>query len=155
MQKIQLLAILLLTLVLVGCGTKGLKTNYVEGIVTLDGKPLEGAFIQFIPAAADGKTASGLTDETGKYTLMSDGGGAPDKGALAGDYIVTIAKQHVEERAPRVVRVDPAADPRSGPRSESIVTLITPKQYSEQKTTTLKATVKKGKNKIPFEMTSK
>jgi hypothetical protein len=70
MQKIQLLIVLVLTLSLVGCGPKGLQTYFVEGIVTLDGKPLDGAIVTFTPAerTAENMTAGGQTNGEGKYT---------------------------------------------------------------------------------------
>jgi hypothetical protein len=57
MQRIRLFIVLFSTLALAGCGSQGLKTHYVEGIITLDGQPLEDAMITFFPAAPDGKAA--------------------------------------------------------------------------------------------------
>lgn len=144
---------LLVTLAVAGCGPKGLPTNYVEGIVTLDDQPLENALVTFIPEAPDGKVAIGNTDATGKYTLTSDGGGLPQKGALEGDYKVTVTKMDITA-VPRPSSLEIAAkNPNYPVEMDAIQTLITPKSYSVVTTTPLKATVKKGKNDIPLKMT--
>ncbi len=45
---------------LAGCGQKGPKVQYVEGVVTLDGNPVEGATVGFSPVEKDkGMAASG------------------------------------------------------------------------------------------------
>jgi len=167
MQKFLLPAILIVVPVVVGCGgPKGLPVCYVEGIVTLDGKPLEGALVSFYPEVSgeNTRTAAGYSDASGKYTLTSDGG-EPQKGALAGDYVVTISLQTVEATgAPTVPAVDvstmssPIGDsrgPSGGSSSQAKRTDITPKVYADVSTSPLKAPVKKGKNNIPFEITSK
>ena len=144
---------LLLTLAAAGCGggPKGIPTNYVEGIVTLDGSPVEGALVTFIPAAADGKTATGYADNTGKYTLTSDGG-VPQKGALEGEYKVTVVKKSVDKTEPRPKPSGRETSPP--PAKKNTQTYITPKVYSDVKQTPLTATVKKGKNDIPLTLTS-
>jgi len=153
MQKNQLLIVLLITLAVGGCGgPKGIPTNYVEGIVTLDGTPLESALITFIPAASDGKVATGNTDAAGKYTLTSDGG-VPQKGALAGDYTVTVTKMDIKEVPRQSSGPSPASQsPYAQPDMDTIQTLVTPKNYSKADTSPLKATVAKGKNTIPLEL---
>ena len=156
MQKIQFLIVLMIVFAAVGCGPKGLQTCYVEGIVTLDGQPLEGAVITFIPVAADGKTAAGGSDATGKYTLTSDGG-EPDKGAVEGEYKVTVKKVEITNvprpgQAPDPTRAnDPNYRP---PAMDAVQTPITPRDYMLPTNTPLTATVKKGKNDIPLELKS-
>jgi hypothetical protein len=52
----------------VGCGgSEGLVE--VTGIVRLDGKPLPGAQLTFVPTAEKGSSAYGQTDEDGHYRL--------------------------------------------------------------------------------------
>ena len=156
MQKIQLSAILLLTFTFVGCGPQGLNTCYVEGVITLDGQPLDGALVTFFPAdTTEGKVAAGTSDASGKYTLTSDGG-LPEKGALEGDYVVTVKKVEIVPDGPPPAP-GPGAD-RPGyvpPAQNTIQKTITPKNYSLLDKTPLKATVQKGKNTIPLELTSK
>ena len=67
-----------------GCGEKPVPVN---GIVTLDGKPVEGATVTF--GTDDGKRSyGGFTDASGAFSLS--GGGV--LGALPGTYKVTVTK---------------------------------------------------------------
>jgi len=57
-------------LVFEGCSSNSVKyptLASVQGTVTLDGQPLEGATVTFVPAT--GRASSGLTDAAGYYTL--------------------------------------------------------------------------------------
>jgi hypothetical protein len=83
-QTIALLAVGVL-LSAVGCGS-GLSS--AEGVVTLDGSPVEGATVTFVPASGEGMSASGQTDSNGKFRLSTSG----KPGAKAGDYKVTVIK---------------------------------------------------------------
>jgi hypothetical protein len=65
---------MLLPLLLLGCGKKGLKVAPVSGRVTLDNKPLANADVTFIPAEPGPKSSANLeasarTDEQGRYSL--------------------------------------------------------------------------------------
>jgi hypothetical protein len=59
----------------------------VEGIVMLDGKPLEGATVTFVPEGGRGRSASGLTGSDGVFHLTTFNTG---DGALPGTYKVTV-----------------------------------------------------------------
>jgi hypothetical protein len=74
-----------LALVGSGCGSKDGLVK-VEGVVTLDGKPLEGAMVTFYPEGS-GHFANGMTDKSGAFTLTSY---QPGDGATPGDYKVTV-----------------------------------------------------------------
>ena len=69
-------------LVASGCGGN---TVPVSGVVTLDGKPVEGAAVSFTPEKSDGVGGSyGKTDAQGRYSLKTVIG---DKaGAAAGKH---------------------------------------------------------------------
>src|SRR5262245_6481550 len=72
---------------LAGCDA-GPKFLPVTGVVTLDGKPVEGATVAFAPIPA-GIASVGVTDSAGRFTLQSQ----TDKaGAVAGKYNVTVIK---------------------------------------------------------------
>ena len=76
--------------VLAGCGSGGASGALpVTGKVTKGGQPVSGAVVTFQPNAADGKAASGTTDDTGAYQLTTLVNG---DGALPGSYKVTITK---------------------------------------------------------------
>ncbi|MCL2347142.1 MAG: hypothetical protein FWC50_02655 [Planctomycetaceae bacterium] len=140
-------------LMFAGCGPKGrgLKVEYVEGVVTLDGQPLEGASVTFIPKAEGGKeeSASGYSHAGGAYKLSSINGD-PEKGAVAGDYVVNVSKVKVE-------------DPKAGMSYEQATmstavvkqTQLLPKVYQDRKNSPLSFTVKPGKNKFDLELKSK
>jgi len=76
-----------------GCGgSSGPQTYRVEGTVTYQGAPVEGANVAFEPTDSTGTSAGGTTDASGKYTLMASFGGT---GTTPGTYTVTITKRDV------------------------------------------------------------
>jgi hypothetical protein len=75
---------LLFAAALAGCGTA---TSPVEGTVLLDGQPLVGASIQFVPQGA-GKQATGETDKNGAFTMSTD---KPRDGVVPGEYKVVVS----------------------------------------------------------------
>src|SRR6266851_1354444 len=70
-----------------GCGTA--KPVKVEGIVTLDGNPVEGAMVSFVPEGDEGRPASGLTGSDGVFHLTTL---SPEDGAAPGIYKVIVVK---------------------------------------------------------------
>jgi hypothetical protein len=87
-KQLALAALSLLTPALIGCG----RGNYPEvatvtGVVLLDGKPLEGAEVTFAPL--EGRSSTGLTDHTGKYSLSYT---KKVRGAVLGQHTVKISK---------------------------------------------------------------
>lgn len=142
-----------LLLMVVGCGPKGrdLKVEYVEGVITLDGQPLASAAVTFRPKNEGGKeeAASGYTNTSGVYKLSSMNGD-PEKGAIEGEYVVTVSKIEVH-------------DPTAGMSYDEATTSglqvtqkeLLPTVYQDRKNTPLSATVNKGKNKIDLELKSK
>ena len=73
---------------LAGCG--GSETLHaVNGKVTSGGQSVTGGIVNFIPDAANksGKSATGMIDSDGSYTVATEG----KKGAMAGKYKVTIS----------------------------------------------------------------
>lgn len=84
-RRIALFVFLAALVPLTGCG--GVTLLPTSGVVTLDGKPVEGATVVF--TSPDGKTnASGITDAAGGFTLST--GDKP--GAAAETYKVTVTK---------------------------------------------------------------
>jgi hypothetical protein len=65
-----------------GCAAK---STGVNGVVTLDGKPIEKAIIQFLPERRDAPTAVTVSDKDGRY----------DVALSAVPYRVTINAQRV------------------------------------------------------------
>jgi hypothetical protein len=86
----------------VGCGTG---TSRIEGIVTLDEQPVEGATVIFTPADGNGPSGSGLTNAQGVFQITS---GDNKQGLPAGTYKVTVVKTDVKDLgAPADVKADP------------------------------------------------
>lgn len=137
-------------LAIIGCGQRytGPETYYVEGIVTLDGEPLESAAIQLIPVREGiGEAATGWSDEKGKY-MLSSVQGLPNKGAMAGEYkvIITAAEKYL---LPKPYHNEAGELITHGYRPR------TSKIYADIATTPITASVSKGRNDIPFELKSK
>lgn len=96
MHRCTLLGLSLLFGVCVsGCGSS--KTTKVEVLVTLDGKPLSGATVRFVPQGGSaGHPASGLTGSDGRCHLQTF---VPGDGAEAGTYDVLITKTETQTGA--------------------------------------------------------
>ena len=84
---------LVLLLALSGCGGNGVELASVEGTITIEGKPLSGAFVRFIPVNS-GRTASGRTDANGHYTMQYS---VHDDGVLVGPAKVAITTGSLED----------------------------------------------------------
>jgi hypothetical protein len=134
-------------LVAAGCGSKGpnLPPQYpVSGSITIDGKPLAGAGIMFLPRGETrGTGAFGMADAAGKYSLKTDHGGP---GAPEGEYAVTISKVVNRDGTPYVPKPDVA---EAGERETM------PGIYSDSMKTVLTAKVPQGGDTINFELKSK
>jgi hypothetical protein len=78
----------LLTVVLTGCGGRG--TTPVQGVVRLEGTPVTGATVLFMPDGQPrGRPASGFTQSDGTFQLTTY---RQDDGALPGTYRVVVQK---------------------------------------------------------------
>ncbi len=70
-----------------GCGGGGpapVQTDMVKGVVTLDGSPVAGATVTFVPVQDGvGASATGKTDEQGNYVLTAVGAGAAHRSERA------------------------------------------------------------------------
>ena len=139
---------LLLPVVLLGCGggdsdLPGLVP--VSGVVTLDGKPVGGVDVTFIPV---GSTAGGIsyghTDPNGAYELTSNDG---RKGAVVGDFKVVCSKRVMPDGS------DYVAEPGGLSPLEADTKELLPRKYSEEGATILKATVPAGGGTVDLEVT--
>ena len=127
---------------IVGCGRRGPAVEIVEGLVLLDGQPVEGATVLFSPEAA------GRTGPDGGFRLNAAGGAKFGAGTKIGDYVVTIVKQDHDPVPPP----DPDKPP-SGPPNVKVWDVL-PVVYKHAVMSPLRATVKKGKNSYRFELDS-
>jgi len=89
-MRLRFSAACLLAAAVVGCG--GGKFTPVSGVVTLDGKPYDGAAVSFQPIGDEGnpypgRGSSAITDKNGRFELQSD---ATNDGAVVGKHLVRI-----------------------------------------------------------------
>lgn len=140
-----------------GCGRKGPDVQFVTGVITLDGAPLEGAMVAFSPRDGHGLGAVGTTQSDGRFTLNA-AASRPGSGTTRGEYAVTIEKSEYAEY-PDI----PQDDPRYGtPEHERLIsiadatppTFITPRRYADVGTSPLTAVVESGTNEFVFELSS-
>jgi hypothetical protein len=145
--KIRLAVLALGMAAVCGC-SRGPAVQYVEGMVTLDGKPVEGAIVTFTPSGP-GLGAAGTTDASGVYRLNPLTGRAGG-GTLVGEYLVGVRKWEYQDPGPAPDPSDQKAyaawQDKSLRASRREPTYITPQAYGDAATSGLKATVKKGRN---------
>jgi hypothetical protein len=135
--------------ILAGCGSaNGPKTYPVSGIVTLNGKPVADALVQFSaassPSSGSIEMAPGMagaqsrTDAEGRYvmSISLDRGKTTRLGLPAGDYAVTVVKMEFPGGRP-----NPTTPPKN----------TLPPKYASAQSSQLKATVTPdGENKFDF-----
>ncbi len=96
-MRLCLIFIPVLLLLLAGCFGDGFPETYpVTGVVTQGGKPVEGASVVLVHNSPEGRSASGVTDAEGKFTVTTYFSPAHQSvGALPGDYAITVSKKEV------------------------------------------------------------
>jgi hypothetical protein len=126
------LAAVVFAILFAGCG-RGTAPASVEGVVTLDGKPLAGATVLFRPSL--GRPSAGTTDAAGRYRLRYT---SEREGAVPGEHVVSIS----------MLGEDSGGDDVASGRAEPI-----PARYNTQ--TELKATVNTSSTTVDFGLQSK
>ncbi|QDU77957.1 hypothetical protein Pan97_50360 [Bremerella volcania] len=134
---------------LLGCSGNGMLP--VEGTVTLDGQPLDGAAISFVPAEG-GRPSTGQTDDQGHFTLASYTAG---DGVPPGEYKVTVVKLDTRRQAEAApVEEGTEADQQVMGNIEQAVKFLTPMKYSSPATTDLKVEVKANMEPVQIDLKS-
>lgn len=147
MNRVSLLSLLaLVALSIIGCGPNGPVVVPVTGVVKLDGEPVEGAGVIFMPAEAGRLPAEGTTDAQGKFSLRTSG--ASVEGAIAGKYDVVVTKV---SQPTGVVNEDGT----SGGISNMKVVWLIPQKYSKHTTSGLQATVLKNMPLVELKLSTK
>ncbi|MCL2006435.1 MAG: carboxypeptidase-like regulatory domain-containing protein [Planctomycetaceae bacterium] len=149
-MKHQILPLLLVLFIAVGCNDGRLATVAVTGTVTFNGQPLAGATVNFAPTQQDqGHMAYAITDENGHYRLQTAMGN-PGAGTTPGEYNVTFRKMSGVEQgeyvpsAESVSHVGPVVRPRS----------LIPERYGTASGSGITATVvPRGSNVFDFDLT--
>lgn len=145
---------LLVAMLALGCsrGT-GPTVQFVQGRITLDGQPVEGATVYFTPTAA-GLSAYGTTKTGGVFRLTSVRGGALEAGAVVGEYAVSVRKlTPVTEKdiGTLITRAEFERQLRDNANVSDYQPEVSavPKAYADAARSGLQATVKKGRNTGP------
>ena len=127
---------------LIGCGGSNDQPELgeVEGIVTLDGKPLQDAYVSFSPKEGDGATSTGETDGEGKFKLRYK---RDTMGATVGTHVVRVWTVEEDEGD----SIDEATG-KPIPKPKEIVL----SQYNEE--SILEKEVKEGPQTIDLELKS-
>lgn len=154
-RTLSVVLVLAVTVFFAGCGkaSRGLKVEYVEGVVTYDGAPVEGAHVTFYPSGSGGEAAGGVTDSAGVYKLTSESGDI-DKGAIAGTYKVTVRKVESKGFLNDDGTIAPGApkSPTTGQYLTTVQTDLLPKPFSMISMTPLELKVEPGKNKLDINL---
>lgn len=127
-RAVPLLAACAVALCAAGCGNE-VELGTVTGKVTLDGKPLAGANVNFAPET--GRGSNGKTDGEGRYELTYT---IDKQGALVGKHTVRISTRVVDQGTGKVIRPE-----------------LVPAKYMQ---TPLTGEVKPGSNQIDLKLTS-
>lgn len=136
------------TLALLGCGDSSNKVELpktvpVTGTIKLDGKPLAGATVIFVPKSGTaGIECTGATDAEGRYTLKQLRGG---DGAPPGTYSVVVSALVGPDGKP--LNLPPDTPPADAGAVESL-----PPRYSSMTDSVLTATVPAEGGDFPFEL---
>ncbi|MDR1054204.1 MAG: hypothetical protein LBL39_08510 [Planctomycetaceae bacterium] len=138
------LLIIISLLSVFGCAQKNpYSTIYVEGVVLVDGTPMEGVSVTFSPRHQNGNSAGGITDTAGKFRLTT--GGAPiNSGAISGEYDVTFRKIHIKATT--------FEESQAG--KQPTETYLVPAKYDDTKTSGIAPVKieKGGNNSFKFEL---
>ncbi|MDR1491102.1 MAG: hypothetical protein LBT05_00020 [Planctomycetaceae bacterium] len=154
MQKTTLLSMFISAfLFLAGCGGNHLSTEYVEGVVTLDGHVLADATISFSPVVeGQGISAVGKTDATGKYVLTAIQGGKDGAGTTVGKYNISVFKEEATKHY-----TDEQLKEEVAKRGfvDWGYKVVVPARYTNPASSGLTADVVKGKNSVNLDLKSK
>lgn len=133
----------------VGCGGSSRpEPAPVSGTVTYNGKPVAHATVMFTPKSG-GASATGKTDENGKFTLTTF---EPGDGAIVGEHVVTVTytgPEGAEAENPESPEAY-GAPPEKAQEEKSPI----PTRYANPKTSGLTFEVKAGgPNEFNIELT--
>jgi uncharacterized membrane protein len=130
------ISILVVLILISGCGRSA--SGRVSGVVTLDGKTLPNAAINFYPTES-GSPAVGMTDANGRYELAIS---HSVKGVAPGNYKITIStlrseQETYESDTPKIIPAVPE---------------YVAKKLTDPATTDLFKEVKSGRQEINFNL---
>src|SRR5262245_24227687 len=138
-------AFLIYVVLVAGCGSQ--TTSPVEGVVLMDGKPVVGASIQFVPQGK-GRDATGETDKSGQFVMSTY---QPRDGVLPGSYKVVISPPTGTADTARYASAEEAMAATSKQAAKKDATGSFPQKYARADQTPLLQEVP-VKGKVKFEL---
>ena len=142
LHTIRLWALAGLGLILSGCGKGGVAA--VEGVVTLDGAPLAGATVVFVPEGGTGVGGSAVTNAQGMFKVTAPSG---TSALPAGTYKVTVAKEEA-------VAISYSEDASKNPTLAMQETIKAAKEDTSKKGMMGQVSLPKGKSLVPGKYTN-
>jgi hypothetical protein len=134
-----------------GCGSKDGLTK-VQGIVTLNGKPVENAQVSFVPVrGGTGKPATGRTGPDGSFDLTTT---RPHDGAMPGDYTVLVQYEEGTVVPPGSMKEAKAGLLKASKKPKPPPKYVIPAFYSDPAKTPLSQKVPPG-GPVKLELKSK
>lgn len=135
-----------IALLATGCGSERPTTVPVSGVVTVKGKPLANAGVNFLPVAG-GRPAAGMTDAKGEFKLeLYD----DRPGAVEGEYKVGVSAKKLSGIA---VGPDGLAAPVDPAKIKE--EWLAPERYANPETSNLRVTVKAGMAPVKLDLDDK
>ncbi|EAQ77202.1 carboxypeptidase-like regulatory domain-containing protein [Blastopirellula marina] len=133
MPQIRLFAVAAILFgAIAGCAKDNLPLTFdVTGIVEHQGRPVDGATVTLVPSEPNGRSASGITDADGKFSVVTYlTASQQPAGALPGAYSVTVSKLLVHQ-LPEGLSAQDAQDAfaKMGPQKN-----LLPKKYASPNT---------------------
>ena len=137
-----------LTVPNLGCGGGDNGRVTVSGAVTLDGKPLDGAFLAFI-GGGGGALETATTDKDGNFKML----------AAPGTNRVTVSKEDVSKAEQAAPKSDAetlmGTDAQYREQQKSKPKALVPASYSNPETSGLSFEVAKGMQPLKIDLLSK
>ncbi len=137
---------------MIGCGPKKPETYPVEGVVTLNGEPVEVVLEFYSPTGT--QPAFARSDQTGEFSVSTFGKG---DGAMPGEYqvVVTTSTDAGAGKGPDTTAL-PDEDPaESSPEDLEVSSADIPKIYTQRSTAPITVNITpEGDNNLQIELES-
>lgn len=152
MRRVALFVAACLLAACIGCsGAAGPQTGRVSGRITVNGKPLAGANVNFdLKEGKSPRVATGVTDSDGRYTLSTFG---KDDGAVLGKHVVWIT---MPQKGDAIDPNNPTADYGQMMSAAAVGakpdTGGIPAKYTSKESSDLIREVKAGTNEINIDL---
>lgn len=152
-MRIALSVVFLSFISVVGCGGPGgPATVPAEGVVTLDGEPVEGATIVFIDASGGSNSGNGFSDAQGKFELSFIEG---KSGMMPGTYMATVQKNVEIKLKPGDLEGEEGEHASEGGGDQAGVKNVMPLKYQSPKPDFTFTIPAEGTTDLKLDLTSK